>query len=67
MLPNIKENIGFELFINGVYEEEIINFIMDRLPKIGILIDIGANLRSYNHTDYEKYGLIVVLVQVRNN
>ena len=43
-VPNIKETIGFELYINGIYEPEIINFITSRIPKEGILIDIGANI-----------------------
>lgn len=43
-VPNLKENIGFELFINGVYEEEIINFITHHMPKDGVLLDVGANI-----------------------
>lgn len=43
-IPNIKENLGFELFINGVYEEEIIDFILQRLPLNGVMLDIGANI-----------------------
>jgi len=43
-IPNIKENIGFELYINGVYEEEIINFIKNRIPYNGTFVDIGANI-----------------------
>ena len=43
-IPNIKENVGFELFINGVYEEEIINLIIERLPVNGVMLDIGANI-----------------------
>lgn len=43
-VPNIKESIGFELYINGVYEEEIINFIKRRIPFNGIFLDIGANI-----------------------
>ncbi len=43
-IPNIKENLGFELFINGVYEEEIINFILQRLPPNGLMLNIGANI-----------------------
>ena len=43
-IPNIKENVGFELFINGVYEEEIIDLIIERLPANGVMLDIGANI-----------------------
>jgi len=43
-IPNIKENVGFELFINGVYEQEIIDLIIERLPVNGVMLDIGANI-----------------------
>lgn len=43
-LPNIKENVGFELFINGVFEEDIIDLIIERLPVNGVMLDIGANI-----------------------
>lgn len=43
-LPNLKENIGFEIFINGVYEKESIEFISSRIPSNGTFIDIGANI-----------------------
>lgn len=45
-VPNIKENIGFELYINGVFEHETLQFIMKRLPENGLLIDLGANIGS---------------------
>ena len=43
-LPNIKENIGFEIFINGVYEKKTIEFIAGKIPANGNMIDIGANI-----------------------
>ena len=43
-VPNIKENIGFEIFINGVYERETIEFIAGKIPQHGYLLDIGANI-----------------------
>ena len=43
-LPNILETIGFEIFINGIYEEETIRFISGRLRPSGVLLDIGANI-----------------------
>jgi FkbM family methyltransferase len=42
--PNLKENIGFELFINGVYEPSAIEFIISQTPENGFMIDIGANI-----------------------
>lgn len=43
-VPNLKENIGFELFANGIYEKETISFIVNRLPANAIFFDIGANI-----------------------
>jgi FkbM family methyltransferase len=43
-LPNIKENIGFEIYINGVYEYDTIRFIAERVKKGATLLDIGANI-----------------------
>jgi FkbM family methyltransferase len=43
-LPNIKENIGFEIFVNGIYEKDTIAFIVNHLKSGKIFIDIGANI-----------------------
>ena len=45
-LPNLKENIGYEIFINGIYEKETSSFIISKIPDGGIYIDIGANIGS---------------------
>lgn len=42
--PNIKETIGFELYVNGIYEEPVINFILSKIPENAVVIDIGANI-----------------------
>ncbi|HMO61650.1 MAG TPA: FkbM family methyltransferase [Ferruginibacter sp.] len=43
-VPNVKESIGFELFINGVYEDDIIRFIASRISPDTLFIDTGANI-----------------------
>ena len=43
-LPNLLENIGFEIMVNGVYEQDTIQFIVNKLPDDGIFVDIGANI-----------------------
>ena len=43
-LPNVQENIGFEILINGIYEEETINFICKRIKPGGVFLDVGANI-----------------------
>src|SRR6516164_6624140 len=43
-LPNIKESVAFEIFVNGIYESDTHRFLYRRIPKNGLLIDIGANV-----------------------
>lgn len=43
-LPNTTENLGFEIAINGIYEDETINFIKDTIAANGLFLDIGANI-----------------------
>jgi FkbM family methyltransferase len=45
-LPNIFESIGFEIFVNGVYEPETISFLKEVLPPNGKFADIGGNIGS---------------------
>src|SRR5689334_191816 len=44
MLPNIQENIGFEIFVNGVYEQDTVRFIQATARKGKVFVDIGANI-----------------------
>jgi len=44
LVPNIKENIGFELFVDGIYEQETIELILKKLPVNAVFLDIGANI-----------------------
>ena len=43
-LPNLIENIGFEIFINGIFEEETSDFFASALPANGVFLDLGANI-----------------------
>jgi FkbM family methyltransferase len=43
-VPNLIENVSFELFVNGVYEKDTIDLICKSIPKNGIFIDVGANI-----------------------
>jgi FkbM family methyltransferase len=45
-VPNIKESIGFNIFADGIYEPETSAMIIQRLPRQGIFMDIGANIGS---------------------
>ena len=46
LIPNIKEDIGFELYINGIFEEKNIQLILSKLKTNAVLIDLGANIGS---------------------
>jgi FkbM family methyltransferase len=43
-VPNITENVSFDLYVNGVYEEQTIKIISENLPKNSVFFDIGANV-----------------------
>lgn len=43
-VPNLRETIGEELFINGYYEKEIIALITENLKDGRAFLDLGANI-----------------------
>jgi FkbM family methyltransferase len=43
-VPNLIENVSFELFVNGSYEPDIVAYICATIPKNGVFIDVGANI-----------------------
>lgn len=43
-VPNLIENVSFELLINGIYEEKYLNLIDNNIHINGIFIDVGANI-----------------------
>lgn len=43
-LPNLRENVGLDIFVNGVYEEDTIDFLDEHLPPNGGYLDLGANI-----------------------
>ena len=45
-LPNTKENLGLELLINGVYENDIVHFLQKQIKDGNTYFDIGANIGS---------------------
>jgi FkbM family methyltransferase len=46
LLPNLKESISIDLFVNGVYEPGTHNLLMKLIPRNGVLLDLGANIGS---------------------
>jgi len=45
-VPNLVENIGFELFADGEYEPGTVELVVKQVPANGSFIDIGANIGS---------------------
>jgi FkbM family methyltransferase len=44
LLPNLLENVSFDILINGIYEEVTSGYFARHLPKNGVLLDLGANI-----------------------
>ncbi|MBU6157444.1 MAG: FkbM family methyltransferase [Bacteroidetes bacterium] len=43
-VPSLIDSIGYELFINGIYETKLVNYLISAIPQNGVLIDVGANI-----------------------
>ena len=46
ILPNLWDSQYFELFTNGTYEIELVNYIVNTVPLNGFYLDIGGNIGS---------------------
>src|SRR5690349_17495239 len=45
-LPNLKDMISIDLFMNGYYEKGLVEMLKKSIPQGGVLIDVGANIGS---------------------
>jgi FkbM family methyltransferase len=45
-LPNVVEPVGYDIYINGIHEQETSDFIRQQLPPSAMFWDIGANIGS---------------------
>lgn len=45
-LPNLKEVVALDIFLNGIYEIETHEFLMKQVPQGAVILDIGANIGS---------------------
>jgi len=43
-VPNLKENIAFDLFFEGIYEKPLVSYLSKNIPFNGTFIDVGANI-----------------------
>ena len=46
ILPNLKEVVALEVFLEGIYESETHDFLMKQVPENAVMLDIGANIGS---------------------
>jgi FkbM family methyltransferase len=44
LIPSLREPVGFHLLIDGVYEQEVQSFILQRLEEGSVFVDVGANI-----------------------
>lgn len=49
-VPSLAEPIAFHLLIDGVYEPQLLEFLLDALPTNGVFVDVGANIGSFSVT-----------------
>ncbi len=45
-LPNLSDSLALDIFVNGIYEEETHDFLVRRIPKNAVFMDLGANIGS---------------------
>jgi FkbM family methyltransferase len=45
-LPNFKDIISLDLFMNGYYEKGLVELLKSKIPTNGVMIDVGANIGS---------------------
>lgn len=45
-VPNLKENVAFDIYVEGAYEKQYIHFLAENIPENGLLLDLGANIGS---------------------
>jgi FkbM family methyltransferase len=45
-LPNLSDSLALDIFVNGIYEEETHDFLIERIPRGAVFMDLGANIGS---------------------
>lgn len=47
VIPSLREPVGFYLLIDGEYEIESLEFVLNRLSPGAVFVDIGANIGAF--------------------
>lgn len=45
-LPHLNEAVAYDIFVNGIYEQDTHNFLAKRIPHGSAFLDLGANIGS---------------------
>ncbi len=56
LVPSLREPIGFHLLIDGIYEKEVLEFILSRLQTGSTFVDVGANIGAISIPAARKVG-----------
>lgn len=49
-IPSLQEPVGFGLLVDGVYEPDSIQLMLQKLPENAVFLDIGANIGVFTIT-----------------
>jgi FkbM family methyltransferase len=44
LLPNLTENVSFDIYVNGIYEQDTLEFLAKKISPGGVFLDLGANI-----------------------
>jgi FkbM family methyltransferase len=47
LTPSLREPVGFNLLVDGVYEAEVLNFAFGLIRPGAVIIDVGANIGAF--------------------
>jgi FkbM family methyltransferase len=47
VLPNLLEPIGLALWMNGIYEPDVMRFLKESISSTSVVIDVGANIGAF--------------------
>src|ERR1051325_3823426 len=47
MLPNLLEPVGLSLWMDGVYEPDVMRFLKESIRPDSVMVDIGANIGAF--------------------
>ncbi len=46
-VPDLHEPVAFSLLVDGVYQRDVLEVVLDLLPEGGTFVDVGANVGAF--------------------